>query len=118
MPKKVRIQTTIDREIYEKVVKKHLSKYESLNRLIEAALKAYDSLVESIGHEPLEKDFLILKMVREIGMVLVCQETVDAAASGDLKKIIEENEFRILLEWVLKKGIDRISIEEAVNLIQ
>lgn len=113
MSRKVRIQTTIDKEIYEKIVQKYLPKYESLNKVIENALKVYDTFLESIGgQEPSEKDFLILKMVREIGMILIGHETANAATSGDFKRILAENEFRILLEWYYKKAIEKISIEE------
>ncbi|MEM0303261.1 MAG: hypothetical protein QXI54_08860 [Archaeoglobaceae archaeon] len=118
MSKKVRIQTTIDKEIYEKIVQKYLPKYESLNKVIENALKTYDSFIESIGQEPSERDFLILKMVREIGMVLLSCGTLDAGASGDLKKIMEENEVRILLEWYYKRSIDKISLEEVVKFMK
>ncbi|MCX8172281.1 MAG: hypothetical protein N3D09_01535 [Archaeoglobaceae archaeon] len=115
MPKKVRIQTTIDKELYDKIAKKYLPKYENLNRVIENAIKTYDSFIENMGQEPSERDFLILKMVREVGMVLLGNETVDAAASGDLKRIATENEFRILLEWFYKKAIEKITIEEVVK---
>lgn len=118
MSKKVRIQTTIDKELYEKVIQKYLTKYESLNKVIENALKTYDSFIESIGQEPSERDFLILRMVREIGMVLLSCSTIDAGASGDLRRIMEENEVRILLEWYYKRSIDKISLDEAVKFIK
>lgn len=118
MSKKIRIQTTIDKEIYEKIVQKYLPKYESLNRVIESAIKTYDSFIESIGQEPSERDFLILRMVREIGMILLSYGTVDAGASGDLKKIMEENEVRILLEWYYKRSIDKISLDEVVKFMK
>ncbi|MEM0329852.1 MAG: hypothetical protein QXW84_00570 [Archaeoglobaceae archaeon] len=118
MSKKVRIQTTIDKELYEKIIQKYLPKYENLNRVIETALKIYDSFIENIGQEPTERDFMILRMVKELGMVLIGYETADAAASGDFKKIIVENESRILFEWFFKKSIDKISIEEVVNFMK
>ncbi|MCS7143681.1 MAG: hypothetical protein NZ879_01520 [Archaeoglobaceae archaeon] len=118
MSKKVRIQTTIDKDIYEKIIQKYLPKYESLNRVIENAIRTYDSFIENIGQEPSERDFLILRMVREIGMILLSYETVDAGASGNLKKIIEENELRILLEWYFKRSIDKISIDEVVKFMK
>ncbi|MEM2727329.1 MAG: hypothetical protein QXV61_03625 [Archaeoglobaceae archaeon] len=86
--------------------------------MIESAIKTYDSFIESIGQEPSERDFLILRMVREIGMILLSYGTVDAGASGDLKKIMEENEVRILLEWYYKRSIDKISLDEVVKFMK
>ncbi|MFN3384866.1 MAG: hypothetical protein ACK401_08245 [Archaeoglobaceae archaeon] len=118
MSKKVRIQTTIDKDVYEKIVQKYIPIYGSLNKVIENAIKIYDSLIESIGQEPSEKDILILKMVREIGVVLLSSGTINAGASGNLNKIVEENEVRILLEWYYKRSIDKISLDEFVKFIK
>ncbi|MEM0203390.1 MAG: hypothetical protein QXO16_06240 [Archaeoglobaceae archaeon] len=114
----IRLQTTIDREVYEKIIRKWLPRYESLNRLLESALKTFDMFMEYSGQEPNEKDLLVLKMIREVGMILIGYETAEAAASGDLERIVYENEVRFLMEWYYKKPIEKISLEDAVRFMK
>lgn len=61
-------------------------------------------LMEYSSQEPNEKDLLILRFVKEVGMILIGYETTEAA-SGDLRRIIDENEFRFLLGWVLQNSV-------------
>ncbi|WP_290623392.1 MULTISPECIES: hypothetical protein [unclassified Archaeoglobus] len=113
--KKVRIQTTIDKDIYEKIVLKWLPKFERLNALLEEALRVFDSTAE---HSLTQTDYLAIRMMREVGMFLMGFESGEAILEGDLERAITENEIRFLMEWYYKKPIDKITIEEAVEFVK
>ncbi|WP_456467960.1 hypothetical protein [Archaeoglobus sp.] len=66
--KKVRIQTTLDSEIYNNIIKKLLPKYGQLNRLIEEAVKY---LYAKEMNEVTELDHLLVRMMKEVGMVAI-----------------------------------------------
>lgn len=113
--KKVRIQTTIDKEIYEKIVRKWLPKYERLNSLLETALRVFDSVAE---HSLTETDYLAIRMMREVGMFLMGFESGEALAEGDTERALCENEIKFLIEWYYKKPVSKISLEEAAEFIR
>jgi len=113
--RKVRIQTTIDRDVYEKVIKKWLPKYGQLNHLLEDALKKFEAIS---GKDTGELDYLSLRMMKEVGMFLMGFESGEAIVRGELGKALTENEIRFMLEWYYKKPIEKISVEEAIEFIK
>ncbi len=113
--KKMRIQTTIDKEVYEKIVKKWLPQYERLNTLLETALRVFDSAAE---YSLTETDYLSVKMMREVGMFLMGFESGEALAEGDVERALCENEIKFLIEWYYKKPVNKISLEEATEFIK
>lgn len=102
--RKVRIQTTIDRDVYEKVIKKWLPKYGQLNHLLEDALKKFEAIS---GKDMGELDYLSLRMMKEVGMFLMGFESGEAIVRGELGKALTENEIRLMLEWYYKKPIEK-----------
>jgi hypothetical protein len=113
--RKVRIQTTLDSEIYSSIIKKLLPKYGHLNKLIEEAVKYL--YAKEMG-EVTELDHLLIRMMKEVGMVAIGFESAEHAASGDVEKAVKENEIEFMLEWYYGKPLSKISFEEAVNFLK
>jgi hypothetical protein len=112
---KVRIQTTIDRELYERIVKELIPKYGRLNSLIEEALKL---LYLKERGEFTELDHLLIRMMKEVGMVAVGFESAEYVAGGDIEKAVRENEIEFILEWYYGKPLSKITFEEALEFLK
>ncbi|WP_456330582.1 hypothetical protein [Archaeoglobus sp.] len=113
--RKIRIQTTIDRSVYENYISKLLPEYGQLNRLLEEAVK---NLFETRETELSKIDRLRVKMMKEAGIIAIGFESAENALRGDIDKILSENEFNFLLEWYYGKPIEKITIEEAIEFMK
>lgn len=113
--RKVRIQTTIDSEIYNNIIKKLLPKYGQLNKLIEEAVRYLYAKEKS---DVTELDHLLIKMMKEVGMVAIGFERAEHAAKGNIEKAVQENEIEFMLEWYYGKPLNKISFEEAVEFLK
>ncbi|MBO8179405.1 MAG: hypothetical protein H0Z19_02850 [Archaeoglobus sp.] len=113
--RKVRIQTTIDQNVYENYIKKLLPEYGQLNRLLEEAVK---TLYEIRGNEISKIDRLRLKMMKEAGIIAIGFESAENVLKGDIDKLLSENEINFLLEWYYGKPIEKITIGEAIEFMR
>lgn len=113
--RKVRIQTTINSNIYEHYIKKLLPEYGQLNKLIEEAVK---QLFEIRENELSKIDHLRVKMMKEAGVIAIGFESAEKALKGDIEKVLSENEISFLLEWYYGRPIEKITFEEAIEFMR
>ncbi|KUJ93229.1 MAG: hypothetical protein XD40_1567 [Archaeoglobus fulgidus] len=113
--RKVRIQTTINSNVYEHYIKKLLPEYGQLNKLIEEAVK---QLFEIKENELSKLDRLRAKMMREAGVIAIGFESAEKALKGEIEKVLSENEINFLLEWYYGRPIEKIAFEEAIEFMR
>lgn len=115
---KVRVQTVIDKNIYDNIVKKYLEEYEFLNKVLEEALICFDEHKKTVSKIGNKYDQLLLRLKNEVGVTALGFTAFEHLSAGRVDKAIKENGLEYAIEWFYNKPMSEISIEETLEAIR
>lgn len=115
---KVRIQTVIDKNIYDNIIKKYLKEYKFLNKLLEEALICFDKYKKTLNEIGDKYDLLLIRLKNEVGITALGFKAFEHLAAGRTDRAIRENGLEYAIEWFYGKPISEISIEETLEAIR
>lgn len=115
---KVRVQTVIDKDVYDNIVKKYLEEYEFLNKVLEEALICFDKHKKTLTEIGDKYDQLLIRLKNEVGLTALGFTAFEHLCAGRIDRVVEENGLEYAIEWLYNKPMSEISIEETLEAIK